>query len=149
MWALNSEYQTASLFRRTRHVGFLKPRCLAEHRCQPSGFRLLTFREIHQVEMAKPSPERYPSNDDSVGIELVGQAQLPATLRVPAELDELGKKRFFDQHAVYEGLTGAQQSSLTWLLDALRASLKIPAAEVFRHPDVSRKNPTEAASARW
>lgn len=31
----------------------------------------------------------------------------------------------------------------------LRELFTIPPAEVFRHPVVSRKNPTEAASASW
>lgn len=29
------------------------------------------------------------------------------------------------------------------------ASIAIPATEIFKHPDVSRKNPTEASTAKW
>ncbi len=50
---------------------------------------------------------------------------------------------------VYETVTDSQNASLKWLILELQATLKMIASEVFRHPDVSYKQPTEAATAKW
>jgi hypothetical protein len=68
-------YQTASLFRQTWHVGSLRARCVAEYRCSPAELQALkrfSPKTEHRMEMAKQVPQRYPSNEDSVGIEIVG-----------------------------------------------------------------------------
>ena len=64
-------YQTARLTQKTWHVGRLQSRCVAELKCSapkkwdPSG--------THKSESSKSWPARYPSNEDSIGIELVGR----------------------------------------------------------------------------
>jgi N-acetyl-anhydromuramyl-L-alanine amidase AmpD len=78
--------------------------------------------------MKKPVPERYPSNEDSVGIELVGA--------VTAE-------------GVYEKVTAQQNASLQWLITEPTSTFGVSMTEIFRHPVVSRKNPSEAQSASW
>ena len=50
---------------------------------------------------------------------------------------------------IYEPVTKAQNESLEWLIQELQFVLNIPVSEVFRHPEVSRKNPTEAATEKW
>lgn len=130
-------YQTASILKVTWHVGPLRARCLAEHRCAPTELRALRRfdpKGEHQRERAKVHPDRYPSNQDAIGIEIVGQA-LPKD--VPQE------KR------IYEAVTAAQNASLKWLVSGLSLALGVAMAEVFRHPVVSRKNPTEAETAVW
>jgi len=130
-------YQTASLNYQTWHVGKLKARCLVNMTCAQTELKALKkFNPTseHRREIAKKVPNRYPANQDSIGIELVGEA-LPKT--VPEE------KR------VYETVAKEQNASLEWLIGQLRFNFKIPLTEVFRHPVVSRKNPTEAATARW
>ncbi|MFN3416369.1 MAG: N-acetylmuramoyl-L-alanine amidase [Caldimonas sp.] len=130
-------YQTASILKVTWHVGPLRARCLAEHRCAPTELRALRRfdpKGEHQRERAKAHPDRYPSNQDAIGIEIVGQA-LPKD--VPQE------------ERVYESVTAAQNASLKWLVSGLSLSLGVAMAEVFRHPVVSRKNPTEAETAVW
>jgi len=130
-------YQTASLSYQTWHVGRLKARCLVKMKCSPVELKLLKKfnpRNEHKRETAKIVPIRYPSNADSIGIEIVGEA-LPKT--VP------------DDQRIYEPVTNDQNKSLKWLIKELRVVLKIPVSEVFRHPTVSRKNPTEAATAKW
>jgi hypothetical protein len=82
----------------------------------------------NQREIKKTAPERYPANSDAIGIELVGKP---------------------DAQGVYEPPSPAQNESLAWLMGALSDTLNVPLSEVFRHPDVSRKNPSEAAGARW
>ncbi|WP_444944720.1 N-acetylmuramoyl-L-alanine amidase [Microbulbifer sp. ZKSA006] len=131
-------YQTASLTRHTWHVGKLRSRCLAEMTCSPTELNLLKKFDpsgTHRREMAKNVPDRYPSNQDSIGIEIVGQA-LPVSEPDP-------DKR------TYEALTKEQSDSLKWLIQELRLSLKVPLTEIFRHPTVSYKNKTEAATASW
>lgn len=124
-------YQTASLCKQTWHVGKLKSRCIMEQRC--SATELLALRTFdpqaeHRREMTKLFPLRFPSNQDSVGIELVGA--------LVAE-------------DVYEPVTPQQNRALRWLVAGLGALLKVPLSEVFRHPEISRKNPSEASTAKW
>ncbi|WKB52599.1 peptidoglycan recognition protein family protein [Eleftheria terrae] len=131
-------YQTASVRRRCAHVGRLRARCVAEGRCTPGEAQALQAMSPairHQYEMRKQVPDRYPCNEDSLGIELVGQA-LP--------LDEPDPDR-----RTYEPVSAEQNIALRWLVMALRAHFDLPASEVFRHPQVSQKNATEAASASW
>jgi len=130
-------YQTLSLKKKAHHVGWVKSRCIAEHTCSPAELRSLNGKKpgkgIGMVEIEKAWPHRYPLNSDSIGIEIVGQA-LPK--------DGSSKR-------VFELVTEQQQSSLKWLIRGLTITLKIRTTEIFRHPDVSWKNETEAASAKW
>lgn len=124
-------YQVASLRKQTRHVGKLKARCLVENRCTPTEITALkTFSPTaeHRRESAKQVPQRYPSNEDSVGIEIVGA---------------------LTSEGVYETVNAAQNASLHWLVAELTSTLGVPMSEIFRHPEVSRKTPSEAASASW
>jgi N-acetyl-anhydromuramyl-L-alanine amidase AmpD len=120
-------YQTARLDQVTWHVGKLQARCVAEFKCakpkkwDPSG--------VHKAEMAKPWPSRYPSNNDSIGIEIVGG--------------------FNSKINAYDTVNERQNTSLKWLISELTITLKISATEVFRHPTVSYKQPSEAATAKW
>ena len=132
-------YQTASIYRVTHHVGHLKPRCRVEMTCTPAETKALAGkrvgREIGRLEAGKAWPGRYPGNSDSIGIELVG-----AVTPQPGG----GANEF-----QYEAVTPAQQKSFDWLLPRLLAHLKVDAKEVFRHPDVSWKQPSEASSVRF
>lgn len=78
-------------------------------------------------------PERYPSNVDSIDIEIVGMAQGQGS----------------DEKKVYESVTDAQNNSLRWLVRQLADTWNISLQEVFTHPTVSRKNLTEASTAKW
>lgn len=132
-------YQTASLFRQTWHVGRLRARCLAEYHCSPTELQALkrfSPKAEHRMEIAKDVPQRYPSNEDSVGIEIVGAAAA-------------GKGQNPAEQGIYEMVNAQQNASLRWLIAELTSTFKIPMTEIFRHPVVSRKNPTEAKSALW
>ena len=83
----------------------------------------------HKLEMAKAHPARFPSNQDSVGIELVGG--------------------LLAGEDVYETVTPQQNRTLRWLINGLSTLLEVSLNEVFRHPEISRKNPSEAETARW
>jgi N-acetyl-anhydromuramyl-L-alanine amidase AmpD len=80
------------------------------------------------MEMTKQVPQRYPSNEDSVGIEIVGA---------------------FAGQGMYETANTQQNASLGWLVAELTSTFGLPMTEIFRHPVVSRKNPSEAESASW
>lgn len=132
-------HQTASLFKVTHHVGRLKARCVLEKRCTPTelaAYRRFHPQRMHGAESKKSTPDRFPSNQDSIGIELVGEA-LPRGNGIPED-----KK-------VYEAVTSAQNDSLAWLVRELSITLKIGITEVFTHPQVSWKNPSEASTAKW
>lgn len=129
-------YQTASLIRKTNHVGLLRSRCLETRNCAPVEIaEAMAYargaRTLHKYETKKKWPDRFPSNDDSVGIELVGTYTGPE-----------GKE-------VYENVTDRQNLSLKWLIMELSDTFGLLAAEVYRHPDVSYKNETEASTAKW
>lgn len=131
-------YQTASVYKRANHVGKLKSRCLAEHTCRPADLQIVKRLKdkptpLHRHEQKKPYAERYPSNVDSIGIEIVGMSQGQGP----------------DEKKVYESVTDAQNNSLGWLVRQLADTWNISLQEVFTHPTVSRKNLTEASTAKW
>lgn len=130
-------YQTASVYKSTWHVGRLKSRCLAEMTCEPAELKIAKKWDpagTHDREKVKSVPDRYPSNDDSVGIELVGKAYPNPEKKPPM---------------VFEEVTSKQNESLKWLIGELRTSLKVPLAEIYRHPVVSHKTESEAETASW
>lgn len=127
-------YQTGSVLWRQWHVGKLQVRCVAEHRCTPEetkALKGLSYAATNAHEMTKAGPDRYPSNNDAIGVELVGASLGPGG------------------DAPYEAVTDAQNGSLAWLVGELRQHFQVPPDEVFRHPVVSYKDPNEAATARW
>jgi len=134
-------YQTARVTQKCWHVGRIKSRCDQLKSCSPAELKNIQaimhkqgstysarLRTLHHHEMTKPYPDRYPSNEDSLGIELVARC-FPKT--------------------GYESATAAQNSALRWLVTTLERLLFLSAPDVYRHPEVSTKQPTEAASARW
>lgn len=131
-------YQTASLKKRCYHVGkLIRSRCLelSGKNCTDGSIAkaaamswTLRIKQIDQIERKKSYPDRFPVNSDSIGIELVGM-----------HVDE----------KAYEPLTLAQSHSLLWVIDLLYREFKLTSEDVFRHPDISYKNPGEARSATW
>ncbi|MGY4398453.1 hypothetical protein ACVWZA_003661 [Sphingomonas sp. UYAg733] len=90
--------------------------------------------DVRRNEMTKSVPDRYPGNSDSLGIELVGKS-------FPGPTPKADRN--------YESVTPAQNASLTWLVDGLTRVMNIKRTEIFRHPTVSQKTPSEASTARW
>ncbi|NTZ08580.1 peptidoglycan recognition protein family protein [Burkholderia metallica] len=135
-------YQTASLLKRTNHVGKLKSRCISTRECPASELKIASGMEHKYTKLSihehkKTWPNRYPSNNDSIGIELVGESH---------DKDAPGTNR---KEKVYEDVTERQNSSLQWLIKELTETLYISPHETYRHPQLSYKTPTEAATARW
>ncbi len=131
-------FQTASLRKRCYHVGrLIRSKCLAinRHTCNSEGMaKILAMSWTKQInaldahERAKDYPMRYPINSDSVGVELVGK-----------HIDD----------KTYETVTIAQNASLQWLVGELFSLFNLTSSDVYRHPEVSYKNPGEARTARW
>lgn len=72
-------------------------------------------------------------NEDSIGIEVVGKAKPGA---------KPGSK-------VYEAINTDQNASLKWLIGELYKLLNLDDEDVYTHPQISRKNETEASTAAW
>ena len=126
------------MYARCYHVGkLIKSKCLTINKstCDTSAMaKMLAMSWTSQInaidahERAKPYPDRYPVNNDSIGIELVG-----------LHIDDKS----------YEDVTAAQNASLQWLIDELYLQFNLKSSDVYRHPTVSYKNPGEASSALW
>ncbi|GKT22630.1 hypothetical protein [Acidovorax sp. SUPP3334] len=71
------------------------------------------------------------------------------SVKMPMGLSKVQQDAFLGEKAVHEPVTTAQNNSLRWLVDELISTLPLNSAEVHRHPDVSRKNATEASTAIW
>jgi len=142
-------YQTASLDKVSRHVGEIRARCLSESTCskeeldeglkqwneeswKKDGSGISGKAKSHDHEKVKDFPDRFPKNEDSIGIECVGKAYPQSGSKEP----------------VYEPLTPEQEKSLKWLTGELAKKYNIPASEIYTHPEIAFKNETEAESAK-
>jgi N-acetyl-anhydromuramyl-L-alanine amidase AmpD len=134
-------YQTARVDRVCWHVGKIQSRCYSLKTCSPDelkDIKSILFKKgdsysarvskLNEHEQAKAYPDRFPTNSDSIGIELVGA---------------------YKEAGGYEATTDEQNKSLAWLVAALESALKLTSDDVYRHPQVSYKQATEAQSAKW
>ena len=73
-------YQTVSMLRSTQDIGKLKSRCMAQMTCSPAELAALKGKSVGKgigvVEGKKVRPDRYRSNANSIGTEIVGPAKL-------------------------------------------------------------------------
>lgn len=51
--------------------------------------------------------------------------------------------------ALYEAVTPLQNMSLQWLVGELYDHFSMTASDLYKHPEVSYKNPGEASTAVW
>ncbi len=133
-------YQTASLHRATHHVGVMKSRCVVRQKCAPVEFKRMNAlekawkpSEISRQEYRKGFPDRFPANVDSIGIEMVGASRAVAGQR----------------EKIFDPVSDSQNTSLRWLVRELSETLGVSMSEIYRHPEISRKTPTEASTAKW
>lgn len=135
-------YQTASLTQKTYHVGKIRSRCIETKVCTSSELATanaiyfkqgksysIRLRNLYKHEKKKSYPDRYPTNEDSIGIEIVGNY-------------DTSKK-------LYESVNAAQNKSLKWLVDELGQHFVLDKHDVYRHPGVSYKKASEARTAKW
>ncbi|BCQ37293.1 hypothetical protein ERHA55_52200 (plasmid) [Erwinia rhapontici] len=134
-------YQTASLYKMTWHVGLIQSKCYLSKKCEETDLKTMTslertprsYKKISDIEKEKSFPNRFPANTDSIGIEIVGMAY-----KVDGHKED-----------VYEEVNDKQNSSLKWLVAELIETLSVSRAEIYRHPEIARKNSTEASTAIW
>ncbi len=135
-------YQTANLNKKTYHVGKVRSRCYESKSCSKKELKNVSdilfekgskyskrVSNLHKHEKDKAYPSRYPTNDDSIGIEIVGA--------------------FNKSLKTYESITDKQNKSLKWLVGEIYGHYAITKVDVFRHPKVSYKQLTEGSTAQW
>lgn len=135
-------YQTANLTKKTYHVGKIKSKCYELDKCSKEELKAVTeilfekstsyskrVKNLHSHEKAKEYPSRYPTNEDSIGIEIVGA--------------------YNSSKKEYETVSEAQNASLKWLLGEIYSHCTVTKADVYRHPDVSYKQSSEGKTATW
>lgn len=131
-------YQTASMKMRCYHVGLLiKSKCLTVNKknCDSASMAKILamswgaqIKALDAHERKKSYPDRYPINNESIGIELVGKS--------------IDSKN-------YEAVTPLQNASLQWLVGELYNHFSMTSDDLYKHPEVSYKNPGEASTAAW
>jgi N-acetyl-anhydromuramyl-L-alanine amidase AmpD len=135
-------YQTANLNKKAYHVGKIKSKCYETKVCTKAQLQAATqilFKKgqkystnvtnLHNSEKVKSYPDRYPLNSDSIGIEIVGDYDINAK--------------------AYESVGPLQNQSLKWLIGELLTLFSITKADIYRHPKISYKMPSEAGTATW
>jgi len=150
-------YQTFSLKYKANHIGLIHSRCIKKETCTPveqkeygnlyPGHWNKGYPEkIHEIERKKEN--RFPMNEDSIGIECVGKAYAYSA-DGKTRLDDVKSFKGIPENRIkFEPLTSEQLQSLEWLIRVLASHYGVLMSEVFRHPEIARKNPTESISAK-
>lgn len=131
-------HQTVSVDQQAWHVGAIRSRGEVEGTITPddqrellaargdqSEWRGTAVRAVSRIESGKPYPERYPTNADSIGIEVVGRYH-PATQR-------------------WDDPTPQQTASINRLMESLQRNFGLGNEDVYEHDAISRKTPGEGA----
>ncbi len=132
-------YQTADMRKICWHVGILLPRCQIEKNCNPKELKTITAlihekgfsfgrraRNLSRHEAGKKYPLRYPSNSDSIGIEVVG--------------------KFWPSQKSFDKPTQQQLKSLKLLVEIIAKEYKLNINNnVYAHGAIARKEVSEGA----
>jgi hypothetical protein len=131
-------HQTASVNQQAWHVGPIRSRGEVEGTITPGDQRELdaaragrpewqgaAVRAASGVEATRPYPERYPTNGDSVGIEVVG--------------------RYNAATQTWDAPTAAQTASIQRLVGSLQRNFGLTDNDVYQHDVISRKTLGEGA----
>ena len=135
-------YQTAKLNQKCWHVGILQSRCQTEGDCGSEENETISAlihqkglsfgrraRNLSHHEVKKKYPNRYPSNDDSIGIEVVG--------------------RFSSTNKTFDEPTSQQLESLRLIVDKIATEYSLnPDDDVYSHGAIARKQPSEGTQLR-
>jgi N-acetyl-anhydromuramyl-L-alanine amidase AmpD len=122
-------YQTARLDRVCWHVGIIRARCMATLQCvAPKGQKPTKEQQIKGLETLsrhehkKAYPSRYPTNNDSIGIEIVTM--------------------YDEKNGAYPKPTRAQAEAVIWLIEAIVEHIPgISSADIYEHGKISPKDP--------
>lgn len=130
-------YQTASLLKRTYHVGKIKSRCMADGTCPADETKLIkgwgwSPTKVYNHEKVKAYPDRYPMNADSVGIETVSRCVKncgPNDKGTPE----------------WEAPTAEQKASIATIVGILKKEYGLDNADIYEHDIISYKTEGEGA----
>lgn len=116
-------YQTLGVDKMAWHVGKIRSKCAETKTCdETESSKLKTikgFSVLHQHEVSKKYPERFPINSDSIGIEVVGMG---------------------DVENGYTQPTKEQLASTLRLVNGLQERYKLDNQDVFPHGQISYKD---------
>ncbi|MBI6550765.1 peptidoglycan recognition protein family protein [Xenorhabdus lircayensis] len=123
--------QTASLKQYTYHIGKIRSKCIAENNCNSDEAKKIKGwgwnpKKIHDHEKLKAYPDRYPMNDDSVGIEVV------------AGYNTSSKS--------WEQATAQQSESIKKLVSLLKCNYNLDNGDIYEHDKISYKTEGEGAN---
>lgn len=131
-------HQTVSIKRQAWHVGAIRSRGEVEGTITNEDQRELdaarkgqvewrgpAVRAVSRLESTRPYPERYPTNADSIGIEVVGRYR-------PATQD-------------WDPPSPEQSAALRRLMGSLQRNFGLTDEDVYEHDAISRKTPGEGA----
>lgn len=128
-------HQTASLDSSTAHVGKIRSRGEVEGTLTPEGQQELAavrrprgnddIADVSRLESGKPYPERYPTNRDSIGIEVVAT--------------------YNERTQTWQEPTEAQRASIQRLVGALQNNYGLNDRDVYEHDRISFKTQGEGA----
>lgn len=124
-------YQTSSLEFWIMHVGpTLKSKILEEGKPGDPGYEEASkIRGLHKLtehELKKSFPDRYPRTTETISIEVVGE--------------------YPEQSKTWDMPTAEQEASLTLLVDVLMDLYNLEPSQIYKHPQLSHKNPGEAGN---
>jgi N-acetyl-anhydromuramyl-L-alanine amidase AmpD len=137
-------YQTAKTNKKCYHVGQVYSRCRIEQACTPAELKTIKgmlhakgaswkkrFNDVRDHELKKSYPDRYPANNDSIGIEIVG--------------------KFDVANSVYPLPNKKQQTSIKWLVKELLATFNLDFVDdVYAHGSIAHKEKSEGvATLKW
>jgi N-acetyl-anhydromuramyl-L-alanine amidase AmpD len=135
-------YQTARINQKCWHIGNIRSRCQEMKACSTDELKAVNamlfkkgeaysarIKSLSRHEAEKSYPDRYPTNDDALGIEIVGA--------------------FDAKSQTYETVNKQQNSTLAWLVEALETKLSLDQDDVYRHGSIAYKQPSEASTATW
>lgn len=123
-------YQTASLNKLTYHVGKIKSKCYENNSCSEDEQTKIKGwgwapTKIYNHEKKKSYPDRYPMNQDSIGIEVVG--------------DYVNEK--------WDNIPDIQVKSVVCVVNFLLNHYNLKKAEdIYEHEDVSYKTEGEGST---
>jgi len=123
--------QTASLNKETWHVGKIRSKCMVNNSCSPQDAKKLKSfgwspSKIHSHEKGKPYTDRYPTNSDSVGIEVVGD--------------------YHEKTKTWDAVTENQKTSVNKLVNFLEKEYGLEKDDRYNHEDVSYKKDGEGST---
>jgi N-acetyl-anhydromuramyl-L-alanine amidase AmpD len=135
-------YQTARITQKCWHVGNIRSRCQEMKTCSADELKAVNallfkkgeaysarIRNLTHLEATKSYPDRYPTNEDALGIEIVGA--------------------FDAKSQTYESVNKLQNGSLAWLVEILESKLSLDGDDIYRHGSIGYKQPSEGSTATW